>query len=50
MRVAGANCRRCHKDLEARKWVKSLGWGNVDEAKKLTVEGIERARAGTPAT
>jgi inorganic pyrophosphatase len=32
-----------YKDLEDRKWVKPLGWGSVDEAKKLIVEGIARA-------
>ena len=32
-----------YKDLEERKWVKALGWGNVDEAKKLIVDGIARA-------
>ena len=32
-----------YKDLEDRKWVKPLGWGSVDEAKKLIVDGIGRA-------
>ena len=32
-----------YKDLEDRKWVKPLGWGSVDEAKKLIVDGIARA-------
>ena len=34
-----------YKDLEDHKWVKVLGWGNVDEAKKLILEGIARAKA-----
>jgi inorganic pyrophosphatase len=33
-----------YKDLEPGKWVKLLGWGDADEAKKLIVEAIERAR------
>lgn len=33
-----------YKDLEGGKWVKVTGWGNVDEAKKLIVESIERAK------
>jgi inorganic pyrophosphatase len=35
-----------YKDLEDRKWVKLLGWGNVEEAKKLILEGIARAAGG----
>ena len=34
-----------YKDLEPSKWVKTLGWGDVDAAKKIVVECIERARA-----
>jgi inorganic pyrophosphatase len=34
-----------YKDLESGKWVKALGWGDADEAKRFIVEGIERARA-----
>jgi len=34
-----------YKDLEPGKWVKVMGWGNADEAKKLIVEAIERAKA-----
>jgi len=34
-----------YKDLEDHKWVKLLGWGNVDEAKKLILDGIARATA-----
>ena len=36
-----------YKDLEPGKWVKPIGWGDVDEAKQLIVEAIERhAKAG----
>ncbi len=34
-----------YKDLEPGKWVKVSGWGDVDEAKRLIVESIERAKA-----
>ena len=34
-----------YKDLEPGKWVKSLGWGDAAEAKRLIVQGIERAVA-----
>ena len=34
------------KDLEDRKWVKTLGWGDASAAKRMIVEGIARARAG----
>lgn len=33
-----------YKDLEKGKWSKTLGWGDVEQAKKLIVEGIERAQ------
>ncbi|MDP3242924.1 MAG: inorganic diphosphatase, partial [Reyranella sp.] len=33
-----------YKDLEPGKWVKLLGWGDVDEARRLITEAIERAR------
>jgi len=33
-----------YKDLEPGKWVKLLGWGDVDEAKQLITEAIERAK------
>ena len=32
-----------YKDLEERKWVKALGWGNVAVAKEVIMESIERA-------
>ncbi len=31
-----------YKDLEKGKWVKTVRWGDVDEAKKMILEGIER--------
>ncbi len=34
-----------YKDLEPGKWVKLKGWGDAAHAKKLIVEGIERAKA-----
>jgi len=33
-----------YKDLEPGKWVKKLGWGDADEAKRHVLEGIDRAR------
>jgi len=33
-----------YKDLETTKWVKVLGWGDADEAKKLILEAIARAK------
>ena len=37
-----------YKDLEESKWVKLLGWGGVDEAKTVILEGIARAKAAPP--
>jgi len=34
-----------YKDLEDFKWVKALGWGDVNEAKQIIMESIERAKA-----
>jgi inorganic pyrophosphatase len=34
-----------YKDLEERKWVKVIGWGNVDDARRVIMEGIARAGA-----
>lgn len=34
-----------YKDLEPGKWVKVTSWGDAEEAKKMVVEGIERAKA-----
>ena len=33
-----------YKDLETTKWVKLLGWGDADEAKRLILTGIEKAK------
>jgi inorganic pyrophosphatase len=33
-----------YKDLEPDKWVKTIGWGNADEAREVIVESIESAR------
>ncbi|CAM5505699.1 Inorganic pyrophosphatase OS=Afipia felis OX=1035 GN=ppa PE=3 SV=1 [Afipia felis] len=33
-----------YKDLEPGKWVKVVRWGNAEEAQKLILEGIERAK------
>lgn len=34
-----------YKDLEPGKWVKIVRWGDVEEAQKLILEGIERAKS-----
>jgi inorganic pyrophosphatase len=34
-----------YKDLEPGKWVKILHWGGPDEAHRLILEGMERAKA-----
>ena len=39
-----------YKDLEERKWVKVIGWGNVDKAKQMIVEAIARAASATGAS
>ncbi|NRG17136.1 inorganic diphosphatase [Rhizobiales bacterium] len=31
-----------YKDLEAGKWVKIVGWGGPDDAKRIIMESIER--------
>jgi len=33
-----------YKDLEKGKWVKVLRWGDAEEACKLILEGIDRAK------
>ena len=33
-----------YKDLETTKWVKVLGWGDAEEAQRLIVEAIARAK------
>ena len=34
-----------YKDLEPGKWAKLNGWGDENEAKRIIVECIERAKA-----
>src|SRR5881392_4161928 len=34
-----------YKDLEPGKWVKLMGWGDVAEAERMIMEGIEREKA-----
>ena len=34
-----------YKDLEPKKWVKIIRWGDAAEARELIIEGIERAKA-----
>ena len=34
-----------YKDLETSKWVKVLGWGDVNEAQQLITHAIERYKA-----
>jgi inorganic pyrophosphatase len=38
-----------YKDLEPGKWVKIGHWGNAEEARRLIVESIERAKAAEKA-
>ncbi|QCK85056.1 inorganic diphosphatase [Phreatobacter aquaticus] len=33
-----------YKDLEPGKWVKVIGWGDAEEARRLILEGVERAK------
>jgi inorganic pyrophosphatase len=34
-----------YKDLEPGKWVKVVRWGDAAEARKMIMEGVERAKA-----
>lgn len=34
-----------YKDLEKGKWSKVANWGGAEEAKKMILEGVERAKA-----
>lgn len=34
-----------YKDLEAGKWVKIIGWGDADDARRLILDAIARAQA-----
>ena len=38
-----------YKDLEPGKWVKIVRWGDVNEARQMVLEGIERAKAAKSA-
>jgi inorganic pyrophosphatase len=33
-----------YKDLEKNKWVKVLRWGGTEDAHRLILEGIEKAK------
>ena len=35
-----------YKDLEKNKWVKVLRWGDAEDAHRLILEGVERAKQG----
>ncbi len=39
-----------YKDLEPNKWVKIVRWGDAEEARRIVVEGIERAKAAKAKT
>jgi inorganic pyrophosphatase len=34
-----------YKDLEAEKWVRVGRWGDAEEAKRVLIEAIERAKS-----
>ena len=34
-----------YKDLEPGKWVRIVRWGDADDARRMVLEGIERAKA-----
>jgi inorganic pyrophosphatase len=36
-----------YKDLEGGKWVKVLGWGDVDEAESMIMDAVKRAEGKT---
>jgi inorganic pyrophosphatase len=38
-----------YKDLEPNKWVKIIRWGDAEEAKRMVLEGIDRAIAAADA-
>lgn len=38
-----------YKDLEKNKWVKVKGWGDASTAKRMILEGAERAKKGSKA-
>jgi inorganic pyrophosphatase len=33
-----------YKDLEPGKWVKVIGWGDADEARRMIADAIARAK------
>jgi inorganic pyrophosphatase len=35
-----------YKDLEAKKWVKVIGWGDAREAEAMILAAIERNKTG----
>jgi len=35
-----------YKDLEPSKWVKALGWGDANEARRVILESMEREKNG----
>jgi inorganic pyrophosphatase len=37
-----------YKDLEPGKWVKVIRWGDAGEARRMVMDGIERAKATPP--
>ena len=38
-----------YKDLEKDKWVRVGTWGGAEDARRITIEAIERAKAEKPA-
>ena len=38
-----------YKDLEKKKWVRVGTWGGAEDAKRITIEAIERYQAGKKA-
>ncbi|PZO87522.1 MAG: inorganic diphosphatase [Micavibrio aeruginosavorus] len=38
-----------YKDLEKNKWVKMIRWGDATEARKIIMEGVERAKSSAKA-
>jgi inorganic pyrophosphatase len=36
---------RHYKDLESEKWVRIGEWGDAEEARRIVMESIDRARA-----
>lgn len=38
-----------YKDLERNKWVKMIRWGDAAEARKIIMEGVDRAKTSSKA-